>query len=62
MGHFGLYQEWLSSKRTQITLARMGEKGTNNQLSYTVGVNVNWCHHCGKQYGGFSKTKNRTTI
>ena len=22
---------------------------------YTVGGNVNWCSHCGKQYGGFSK-------
>ena len=20
--------------------------------SYTVGGNVNWCSHCGKQYGG----------
>ena len=23
---------------------------------------VNWCSHCGKQHGGFSKTKTRTTI
>ena len=23
--------------------------------SSTVGGNVNWCRHCGKQYGGFSK-------
>ena len=23
--------------------------------SYTVAGNVNWCGHCGKQYGGFSK-------
>ena len=22
---------------------------------YTVGGNVNWYSHCGKQYGGFSK-------
>ena len=21
----------------------------------TVGVNVNWCSYCGKQYGGFSE-------
>ena len=21
----------------------------------SVGGNVNWCSHCGKQYGGFSK-------
>ena len=25
------------------------------ELLYTVGGNVNWCSHCGKQYGGFSK-------
>ena len=23
--------------------------------SMTVGGNVNWCSHCGKQYGGLSK-------
>ena len=23
--------------------------------SYTVSGNVNWCSHCGKQYGGSSK-------
>ena len=23
--------------------------------SYTVGGNINWCSHCGKKYGGFSK-------
>ena len=22
---------------------------------YTIGGNVNWYRHCGKQYGGFSK-------
>ena len=31
--------------------------------SYTVGGNVNWYSHYGKEYGGsFKKTKNRTTI
>ena len=29
---------------------------------YTVGENVNWYSHCGKQYRDFSKTENRTTI
>ena len=24
---------------------------------YTVGRNINGCSHCGKQYGGFSKTQ-----
>ena len=23
--------------------------------SYTVGGNINWCSHCGEQYGGSSK-------
>ena len=27
---------------------------------YTVGGNVNWYHHYGKQYRGSSKNKNRT--
>ena len=30
--------------------------------SYTVGGNVNWYSHCGEQYGGYLKTKNRATI
>ena len=29
---------------------------------YTVGGNVNWCSHWGKQNGGSSKTKKRNTI
>ena len=36
--------------RKQIT--NVGEK----RNSYTVGGNINWCIHCGKQYGGFSKS------
>ena len=47
------------------------KKSTNNKCGkdvkkrehlYTVGGNVNWCSHHGKQYGGFSKNKNRSTI
>ena len=37
-----------------------GEKG--NFLHYwecTLGGNVNWCSHYGRQYGGFFKTKTR---
>ena len=30
--------------------------------SYIVGVNVNQCSCCEKQYGGFSKPNNRTMI
>ena len=33
-----------------------------NVGNYTVGGNVDWCSHCGNQYGGSSKTKNRTII
>ena len=29
---------------------------------YTIDRNVTWCIHCGKQCGGASKIKNRTTI
>ena len=45
--------EWLSSKRTQTT--NVGEDMEKTEPSYTVDENVNWCSHCGKQYGGFSK-------
>ena len=34
-------------------LARMWRK----KPMYTVGGNVYWCSHCGKEYGGFSKLK-----
>ena len=43
--------EWLSSKRIQITnVSKDVEKG---EALYTVGGNVNWSSHHGKQYGGF---------
>ena len=45
--------EWLSSKRPQIT--NVGKDVKKRELLYTVGGNVNWCSHCGKQYGGSSK-------
>ena len=56
--HLGLIlkvsnSEWLSSKRTQIT--NVGEDVEKREPSFTVGGNVNWYSHCGKQYGGFSK-------
>ena len=45
--------EWPSSKRIQITnIDKDVEKG---EPSYTIGANVNWCSHCGKQYGGSQK-------
>lgn len=44
---------WLSSRRIQIT--NVGKDVEKMEPSYTAGGNVNWCLHCGKQYGGFSK-------
>ena len=45
--------EWLSSKRTHITI--VDEDVEEREPSYAVGRNVNWCSHRGKQYKGFSK-------
>jgi len=39
--------KWLSSKRTQKT--NVGKDVEKREPSYTVGANVNWCSHCGKQ-------------
>ena len=55
-----------TTMRYHLTPVRMPimKKNTNNKFgegmekkepSYTVDGNVNWCNHCGKQYGGFSK-------
>ena len=48
------------------------KKSTNNKIfervwrkgnaPITVGGNINWCGHYGKQYGGSLKTKNRANI
>ena len=40
-------------KNLQITNA--GEGVGKRKPSYTVGGNMNWCSHYGKQYGGSSK-------
>ena len=45
--------ECLSSKSLQITNA--GKDMEKREPLYTIGRNVNWCRHYGKQYGGFSK-------
>ena len=47
--------EWLSAKRTQIT--NVGKDVEKREPLYTVHRNINWDNHCGKQYGGFSKSK-----
>ena len=41
--------EWLLSKRQEIT--SVGEDVEKREPSCAVGGNVNWCSHCGKQYG-----------
>ena len=51
--HCDICQIWLLSKRPQMT--NVGEDVEKREPSYTVGGNVNWCSHCGKQYGSFSK-------
>ena len=45
--------EWLSLISAQITNA--GEGVEKMEPSYTVGQNVNWYNHYGKQYGGTSE-------
>ena len=47
-------------KRTQIT--NVSKDVAKRKLSYTAGENANWCSNSGKQYGSFSKTKNRTIM
>ena len=39
-----------------------GKDVEKRETSHTVVGTVNWYSHCGKHYGGFLKTKNRTTI
>ena len=40
----------------------LGSVCRKENSSTTVGGNVNWYSHYGKQYGGSLKTKNRVTI
>ena len=55
-----------TSMRYYLIPVRMAviKKTANNKVDvdvkkresfYTVSWNANWCSHCGKQYGGFSK-------
>ena len=44
--------EWLSSIRQEINIREDVEK---REPSHTIGQNVNWCSHYGKQYGDFFK-------
>ena len=56
-----------TTMRYHLTPVRIAiiEKDTNNNCwkgcgerepLYTAGGNGNWCNHCGKEYGDFSKT------
>ena len=47
------WSEWLSSKSLQTINA--GEGVEKREHSYTVGRNVNWYSHYGKQYGSSLK-------
>ena len=47
------WSEWPSLKSLQII--NVGEGVEKREPSYTVGRNVNWCIHYGKQYGGSLK-------
>ena len=38
-------------------MTNVGEDMEKREPLSTVDGNVNWCIYCGKQYGGFSKTK-----
>ena len=38
-----------------IKIARIGKDVEKKEPLYTIGGNVNWCSHYGKQYGGSSK-------
>ena len=45
--------EWPSLKNRCVTNARDGVE--KRVPSSSLGQNVNWCNHYGKQYGGFSE-------
>ena len=44
---------WLSSKRLVTGVLKEMEK---SEPSFSVGKHANWCSHCGKQSGSYSKS------
>ena len=48
--------------KTNLQTVNAGDEVEKREPSCTTGGNVNWYSHCGEQYGGSLKTKNRTTI
>jgi hypothetical protein len=55
-----LLLECLSSR--EQTTTNVGEVLEEVEFSYTVGGNVNYYSHYGKQYGGSQKAKNTTAV
>ena len=54
---------WYWHKKTKKKKKKsVGEDVVKTEHLSTVGRNIKWCSHSGKQYGGSSKTENRTTI
>ena len=43
--------------KKSLQIIYVGKHVKERKFLYTVGENVNWCHHCGKQYGHISKNK-----
>lgn len=54
VGHKRLEIYEILGKPNLITNAE--DTGEKRELAYTIGENVNWCHHYGKQYRGSLKT------
>ena len=53
--------EWQSPKSLQTI--NVGEVVEKRECFFTVGGNVNWCSHYGRQYGdSLKKPRNKTTI
>ena len=54
------WSEWPSSKGLQTISAGKGVE--KRECSCTVGGNVHWYSHCGRQHGDSLKTRNKTTV
>ena len=52
----------MTAVKKKQNITSVGEDVEKLEPLCTVGGNVNWCSQYGKQYGGSSQIKNRTTI
>ena len=57
-----VHHTYQNGHHQKIHITSVGGNVRKRESSCTVDGNVNWCCHCGKQYGGSQKAKNRTTI